>query len=127
MRLPWMTIAAVFGGAAVIIGAMTAHFVDAEHADVRFQVIGLAFHMFHVAPLLAIAFMNSDHALSGTLAQIAGVFFVAGILLFSGSLYYMPFGDELVGASLTPVGGISFILGWVCLAVSGFLIWRRGE
>ncbi len=127
MRLPWMMIAALFGGAAVIFGAMIAHFMDAEHVDVRFQVIGLAFHMFHVAPLMVLSFIRNDHSLSGTLGQIAGLFFVAGILLFSGSLYYMPFGDELVGASLTPVGGVSFILGWVCLAVSGFLIWRRGE
>jgi uncharacterized membrane protein YgdD (TMEM256/DUF423 family) len=52
------------------------------------------------------------------LATVAGWCFVAGTILFSGSLYAMTLtGIRALGA-ITPLGGVAFIVGWVCLAVA---------
>jgi len=58
------------------------------------------------------------------LANSAGFFFLAGITLFSGSLHYLSqTGDALIPFA-TPAGGVSFIIGWVLLAVCGLQEWR---
>jgi uncharacterized membrane protein YgdD (TMEM256/DUF423 family) len=48
--------------------------------------------------------------------SIAGGLFAAGIVIFSGSLYLLAFtGSRWLGA-VTPLGGLAFLAGWVCLA-----------
>ena len=55
------------------------------------------------------------------LAPAAGWLFIAGIAVFSGSLYLMTFtGARWLGA-ITPIGGVAFIAGWLCLALAA---WR---
>ena len=52
---------------------------------------------------------------------MAGWFFLAGIVIFSGSLYLMTAtGARWLGA-ITPIGGVAFIIGWIALAVG---VWR---
>ena len=48
----------------------------------------------------------------------AGWFFLAGIILFSGSLYALALGGPRAFGPLTPLGGLSFMIGWVLLAFS---------
>jgi uncharacterized membrane protein YgdD (TMEM256/DUF423 family) len=52
----------------------------------------------------------------------AGIAFVAGVLLFSGSLYALCLGGGSVFGPLTPLGGVSLIIGWLALALA---LWRQ--
>ena len=58
------------------------------------------------------------------LLRWAGISFIAGILLFSGSLYALSLsGIRMLGA-ITPLGGLSFLTGWLLLAAGG---WKYGN
>ena len=50
---------------------------------------------------------------------VAGISFLIGILLFSGSLYALVLSEVRVLGAITPLGGVSFIVGWVALAAGG--------
>ncbi|MEZ4582277.1 MAG: DUF423 domain-containing protein [Caldilineaceae bacterium] len=55
------------------------------------------------------------------LPAIAGWLFVAGIVIFSGSLYVLVFSGQRWLGAITPIGGVAFIAGWILLAV---VAWR---
>ena len=78
--------------------------------------IGARYHMYHALALLAAAWAVGRWP--GGPAVAAGWLFVAGTLIFSGSLYLLALtGQRWLGA-ITPLGGLAFILGWVALAWS---------
>ena len=75
---------------------------------------GVRYQMYHVAALLGAAWgwARWQHRLFA----VAGGLFVAGILVFSGSLYLLALtGTRALGA-VTPLGGLAFLAGWLCLA-----------
>jgi len=77
---------------------------------------GARYQMYHGLALLAVAWAASRWP--GTLTQCAGWLFVAGTVLFSGSLYALALtGVRWLGA-ITPLGGVAFLAGWVCLTFS---------
>ena len=72
------------------------------------------YHMYHALGLLAAAWAVARWP--GGAATAAGWLFVAGTVIFSGSLYLLSFtGQRWLGA-VTPLGGLAFILGWAALA-----------
>lgn len=72
------------------------------------------YHMYHALGLLAAGWAVARWP--GSAATAAGWFFVAGTVIFSGSLYLLSFtGQRWLGA-VTPLGGLAFILGWAALA-----------
>jgi uncharacterized membrane protein YgdD (TMEM256/DUF423 family) len=76
--------------------------------------IGARYHMYHALALLAAAWAIGRWP--GGPAVAAGWLFVAGTLIFSGSLYVLALtGQRWLGA-ITPLGGLAFILGWAALA-----------
>jgi len=75
---------------------------------------GARYHMYHALGLLAAAWAAARWPGGATTA--AGWLFVAGTVIFSGSLYLLSFtGQRWLGA-VTPLGGLAFILGWAALA-----------
>lgn len=81
---------------------------------------GARYQMYHGLALLAVAWAAARWP--GTLPQWAGWLFVAGTVLFSGSLYALALtGVRWLGA-ITPLGGVAFLAGWFCLVLSA----RRG-
>jgi uncharacterized membrane protein YgdD (TMEM256/DUF423 family) len=123
--------AALLGALGVLIGAMGTHiFVDTlvfEKA-VYFEK-AWRYHMIHVFALLFCSWLIwvFDHGLEthgSWSAKLAAVFFLVGILLFSGVLYLQALAGGQPRIPLVPVGGMSFILGWVMIMVSGFRIPR---
>jgi uncharacterized membrane protein YgdD (TMEM256/DUF423 family) len=70
------------------------------------------YHFWHALALLA------TPQLAGTWARSAGWLFVAGVLVFSGSLYALALGAPRMLGMLTPIGGIALILGWLAFAVA---------
>jgi len=79
---------------------------------------GVRYQMYHALALLAVGWAATRWP--GTLVNASGWLFVAGVLIFSGSLYVMTFtGMRWLGA-ITPIGGLCFILGWLALAVAAW-------
>jgi uncharacterized membrane protein YgdD (TMEM256/DUF423 family) len=75
------------------------------------------YQMYHALALVLVAVIMGR--MSGWLIQTAGWCFVAGIVLFSGSLYAMALSGATVLGALTPIGGLAFLIGWACLAFAG--------
>jgi len=107
-------------GAHALKGSIDSDMLSAFETAVRYQ-------MYHAFGLVAIAL--TGHRSGGTNAKklrAAGFFFILGTVLFPGSLYIMALtGTRWLGA-VTPVGGISFILGWLLFARFG-RTWTRAE
>lgn len=107
---------ALFGLLGVAMGAMGAHALEARLTPDRLDTFELAarYQLYHALALLATAWATTRW--SGGAAHLAGWFFVAGILLFSGSLYVLALGGPRWAAFITPFGGVSFLIGWALLA-----------
>ena len=109
---------AIIGGLAVAIGAFGAHalkqfLIDAGRED-TFQ-LAVRYQFYHALALLATGLiMNPSNS---KVLRYSSLFFVLGIIFFSGTLYGLCFtGIGMLGA-ITPLGGIFFILGWALLAM----------
>ena len=104
-----------FGLIAVITGAFAAHTLKSKLSPDMFQVFEVAvrYQMYHALGLIAVAWAASQW--SSQLIAVSGWLFVAGIVIFSGSLYILSLtGVRWLGA-ITPIGGVAFIIGWGCL------------
>jgi len=116
----WMMIAGINGLIAVALSAYGFHSMKPDMTPDEFTNFQLAsmLHLVHTLALLAVALMS---LWSFRLASIAGALFLAGILLFSGSIYVLSFVD-MPGINMAPpFGGLSFMLGWAVIAGSGLL------
>lgn len=78
--------------------------------------IGVRYQMYHALALFAVAWAHTRWP--GSLTSAAGWLFVAGTIIFSGSLYVLALtGQRWLGA-VTPVGGLAYLAGWLCLAAA---------
>ena len=109
---------AVSGLLAVAIGAFGAHGLEGRVDSRLLEVYrtGVDYHMFHTAALLAVGLLEARAA--GPALTWAGWLFLAGILVFSGSLYLMAVTGERWLGMVTPLGGLAFLAGWVALAIA---------
>lgn len=110
--------AALLGALAVILGAWGAHGLHerlAEAGKVEVWRTAVFYHFIHVLALLVLAF-----AAGRALFRWAGLCWGIGILLFSGSLYWLSLGGPSWLGPVTPLGGVFFIVGWILLAVASF-------
>jgi uncharacterized membrane protein YgdD (TMEM256/DUF423 family) len=108
--------AAAFGIVGVIGGAFGSHALKSQLTPEMFAVYGTAtqYLMYHVVAILAAAWCWARWP--QRIFVVAGAFFIAGILLFSGSLFTLAItGIRWLGA-ITPVGGLCFLTGWMLLA-----------
>ena len=102
---------------AVAAGAFGAHALRARITPDLLTVFetGARYQMYHALALLAVAW--ASHHWAGTLLRAAGVLFIGGTLLFSGSLYLLALtGARWLGA-ITPLGGLLFLAGWAAFAI----------
>lgn len=100
---------------AVALGAFGAHALSATFAAGMADVYetGIRYQFYHALGLLAVAYAVSRWP--GSLAPVAGWLFVAGIVLFSGSLYLLSLTGVRVLGAITPLGGLCFLAGWLLL------------
>ena len=77
--------------------------------------IGVRYQMYHAFALLAVAAAIA-HFGRARLLLIAGWSFIAGVLIFSGSLYALALTGTGMFGAITPIGGVGLLLGWACLA-----------
>ncbi len=107
------------GGLAVALGAFGAHALRARLTPdllTTFET-GVRYQMYHALALLAVAAAITRWSASN-LPNVAGWLFVAGTVLFSGSLYLLCFTHKRWLGAVTPFGGLAFIAGWVCLVLA---------
>jgi uncharacterized membrane protein YgdD (TMEM256/DUF423 family) len=113
----WLLVAAINGFLAVAAGAFGAHGLQGkldEHSMTIFETAA-RYHMYH-ALAIGLAAFAARSAAASSMANGAAVFFLAGIVLFSGSLYVLAFTGMRAVAFVTPFGGLAFLVGWVALA-----------
>ena len=98
---------------AVALGAFGAHALkETLQANAMSDVWNKAvlYHFLHAIALVVLAVVPSAH-------RAAAGLFVAGIVLFSGSLYLLAWSNIKWLGAITPLGGLCFLAGWMCLAV----------
>ncbi len=118
MERLFVIIGALSGAIGVAAGAFGAHALRARVEPRLLEVFetGARYQMYHAIAMLAAAWIVTRFP--GSLANASGWLFLAGTVLFSGSLYAMTLtGIRALGA-ITPLGGVCFIAGWVCLALA---------
>ena len=102
------------------LGAFAAHALKGTLAPdllATFEV-GVRYQMYHALALLAAGWAWTRWA--GKAAIAAGWLFVAGTMIFSGTLYAIALGAPRWLGAITPIGGVALLLGWLCLAYAAF-------
>ncbi len=109
--------AALLMAAAVALGAFGAHALKARLAPDLLSVwqTGVTYHAWHALALLATGLLMLHFPDAAPFRSTAWLF-IAGIVLFSGSLYALALGASSRAGYVTPFGGIAFIAGWLILA-----------
>lgn len=121
VSLKFLRLAAIFGALAVAIGAFGAHGLKPRLSAPQLTIFekGVQYQFYHTLALALVGVLLNWLA-DRRLLRLAGWFFAAGIVLFSGSLYLLacrdllPFGVGWAGP-VTPLGGICFLAGWVVM------------
>jgi uncharacterized membrane protein YgdD (TMEM256/DUF423 family) len=120
----WLTTAAVAGLTGVAMGAFGAHVL---HGVVSAELLaiyqtGVHYQLWHALAIGLIAtWLGKDP--NSALLHWAARFMLAGVILFSGSLYALVATDARWLGVVTPLGGTAFLVAWAVLAVYG---WKRG-
>jgi uncharacterized membrane protein YgdD (TMEM256/DUF423 family) len=102
--------------ATVALGAFAAHGLKGRLSDDMFAAfeVGARYQMYHALALLAAAWAATRWP--GGAVSAAGWLFVAGTVVFSGSLYALAVGGPRWLGAVTPIGGVAFLAGWLALA-----------
>ena len=118
----FLAIASMFGGISVVLGAFASHALKDRLSANSLAIwsTGTKYQMYHALALMLVAILVSRFP-DSTLLTVAGYAFIIGTFIFSGSLYALTLtGIKWLGA-ITPIGGMAFIVGWLCLALA---TWR---
>jgi uncharacterized membrane protein YgdD (TMEM256/DUF423 family) len=104
----------VGGGLAVVLGAFGAHALKGSLSAEMLGIFETAvrYQMYHSLALIAVTLLAERSSIGGPLFQAAGWLFVAGIVVFSGSLYLLAATSQTWLGAVTPLGGLAFIAGW---------------
>jgi uncharacterized membrane protein YgdD (TMEM256/DUF423 family) len=121
MSTVFFRIGVVSAGTAVGLGAFGAHGLRSMVTPELLAVFetGVRYQMYHALALVAIGLAFTR--LQGRAAAAAWLF-VAGTVLFSGSLYVLTLTGTRWWGAVTPLGGVAFLAGWIALATT-----RGGE
>lgn len=120
-----LTIAKVFtvvaglsGMSAVILGAFAAHALKERLSPALLETFqtGVHYQMIHAVVLLYVGLMLRSQL--ATSLVVAGGFYILGTLMFSGSLYGLALSGPRWLGPVTPLGGLCFIVGWLCLVIA---------
>lgn len=105
--------------AGVVLGAFGAHGLKDVLTPEAKQIYqtGVLYHLIHGLALLAVGWLATVKPESSSI-KYAGLLFILGIFLFSGSLYLLSVTGIKKLGMITPLGGLAFIAGWACLALA---------
>ncbi len=129
MGRTWLLLAGLMGFTSVALGAFGAHGLKTRLGSLadgpqrlEWWQTAAHYHLTHALALAVAAYLAQQGA-SGP-ARVAGIAFTLGIALFSGSLYTMTLTGIRVLGAVTPLGGLSLLVGWAAVA---FGAWGLGE
>ncbi len=124
MQKIFLTYGSIFGILGVILGAMGAHALKSQLSSeqlVSYET-GVKFQMYHAIALILIALLIDK--LDNKSLRYSGYFFIAGVFLFSGSVYLLSLKNVLgienwtFLGPITPFGGVCFIIGWIFILIA---------
>ena len=117
-----LAIAGALIALATALGAFGAHALKAHLSQDKLLVYETAvrYHFIHALGLLAIGVLL--RSVDGGLLRWSATLVLAGIILFSGSLYWLTFGAPRIVGIITPFGGLALIAGWILFATT---MWRQ--
>jgi uncharacterized membrane protein YgdD (TMEM256/DUF423 family) len=124
----FIAIAAILGGLSVAVGAFASHALKEKLTDHALEIFqtGARYQMYHALALLLVGLLCSSSfktlpydAPPSTLIA-AGIAFIVGVLIFSGSLYALSLTNIKWLGAIAPLGGAAFIVGWSCLAAAAW-------
>jgi uncharacterized membrane protein YgdD (TMEM256/DUF423 family) len=120
MTRTFLLIAAILGGLSVAAGAFASHALREQLSERSLSIFetGARYQMYHSITLLLVALLLSREEFPSATLIVAGWAFIAGIAIFSGSLYALSLTGIKVLGAITPLGGAAFIAGWGCLAIA---------
>ena len=122
MERTFLALGALSGCLAVAAGAFGAHGLRGRLSPELMAVFETAarYQMYHALALVVVAAIAGR--LYGRGPEVAGWLFIAGTVLFSGSLYVLALGGPRWLGAVTPLGGLAFLAGWAVLA---WAAWSR--
>ncbi len=116
----FLAIASSLGGLSVALGAFASHALKEKLTERALEIwkTGTQYQMYHALALILVALLLTRTENPDPLLNTSGIACIIGIALFSGSLYTLSLtGIKWLGA-IAPLGGLAFIIGWGCLAIS---------
>lgn len=113
----FMLVAAINGFLAVTLGAFGSHGLKGKIPDAMLAVwhTAVQYHFYHVIALLLVSLV-AQKGLPSPWLNASSWGFTVGLILFCGSLYGIALGGPKWLGPITPLGGLSFMVGWLCLA-----------
>ena len=114
----FLSIASILGSTSVILGAFASHGLKDKLSSQALSIwdTGNRYQMYHTLALVLIALLLSRFP-NSTAFIVSGYAFIAGILIFSGSLYALSLSGIKVLGAITPIGGVLLISGWIALGI----------
>jgi uncharacterized membrane protein YgdD (TMEM256/DUF423 family) len=118
--LYWSGLGALLLGLAVMLGAFGAHALKGRLDAYSLGIYDRAvfYHFVHALGVLVVPLMVRAGWIAQSLGSWVCLLLLAGILLFSGSLYALAMTGIRAFGAVTPLGGVSFILAWLLLALA---------
>jgi len=118
----FIIIGSILGASAVALGAFGAHGLKNIVALERLETWDKAvrYQMYHALGMLALAWLITHWPAQAKVITVGGWLFLAGVILFSGSLYTLVLsGVKWLGA-ITPLGGVALVAGWLCMVIAAW-------
>lgn len=117
----WVRFGSLFMFLGVALGAFGAHALKTKLSPEFLTIFetGVRYQFYHALALFIVAWLYQKNP--GSLINVAGWSFVGGILVFSGSLYILCLTGVKAWGAVTPIGGLSFLVGWALLFISSCL------
>lgn len=117
----WVVLGCVSGFISVAMGAFGAHALSETLSAKALSVYQTAaqYQMYHSLALILLGVWSIQYPAASS--TVPGWSFCSGLILFSGSLYALALTDIKILGAITPLGGLSFMVGWIAFAV---LAWK---
>lgn len=113
----FLRVGALFAALGVIAGAFGAHLLESVLTPERLETFEIAvrYQMYHALALVGLGLFREPMRF-----RKSGYLFIAGMIVFSGSLYLLVLTDTSWLGAITPIGGVALIGGWAALLFDSF-------
>ncbi len=114
----WVAIGAFLAALGVGLGAFGAHGLEGKLSEDSLNTfeVGVRYHLLHALALILVGILAERWNSGAT--NLAGALLLAGVVLFSGGIYIWTLSGIRAFVQVVPVGGVSFLAGWIVLAVA---------